>query len=60
MLQTIFHFSILIYFILSTGHLIWQFTNVSKEMKDIRLQIFSAMVLNLILLLLNLFVIFSK
>jgi hypothetical protein len=60
MLQTIFHFSILIYFFLSTGHLIWQFTKIPKDMKEIRLLIFSAIVLNLILLLLNLFVIFSK
>jgi hypothetical protein len=60
MLHTIFHFSILIYFLLSTGHLVWQFTKIPKDMKDIRLQIFSAMVFNLILLLLNLFVIFSK
>jgi hypothetical protein len=60
MLQTIFHFSILIYFLLSTGHLIWQFRKIPKEMKEIRLQIGIAMVINLILLLLNLFVIYSK
>jgi hypothetical protein len=58
MLQTIFNYTILIFLLISNAHLIWQFTNVSKEMKEIRLQIGIAMVINTILLLLNLFVIF--
>jgi hypothetical protein len=59
-LQFFFNLSVLFYFLLSTGHLIFQFKNIPKEMNEVRLQIWAAMAVNLILLTLNLFVIFTK
>jgi hypothetical protein len=60
MLQTIFNISILIYFILSTAHLIWQFTKIPKEVENIRLQIWIALLFNLIVLSIGTFLFFNK
>jgi hypothetical protein len=58
MLQTVFNYAIIIYLILSSAHLIWQFSNVPEEIKEIRNQIITALLLNLLLLSLGIFVIF--
>jgi len=57
MLHTIFIFSVVIYFILSSAHLIWQFSNVPEEIKEVRNQIITALLVNLILLSLGLFLV---
>jgi len=59
MLQTIFNFIAIVYFILSSVHLIWQFSNVPKEIKELRTQIVIALLINLILLSLGIFLIFK-
>jgi hypothetical protein len=59
MLHTIFIFSVVIYFILSSAHLIWQFSNVPKEIKEFKNQIITALLVNLILLSLGIFLIFK-
>jgi hypothetical protein len=56
-LQTIFNFSVVIYFILSSAHLIWQVTSLPKEIKELRNQIIIALLINLILLSLGIFLI---
>jgi hypothetical protein len=58
MLQTVFNYAIIIYLILSSAHLIWQFSNVPEEIKEIRNQIITALLVNLLLLSLGIFVIF--
>jgi hypothetical protein len=58
-LQTIFNLAVLIYFILSSAHLIWQFSNVPEEIKEFRNQIITALLVNLILLSLGIFLIFK-
>jgi hypothetical protein len=59
MLHTIFIYSVVIYFILSSAHLIWQFSNVPEEIKEFRNQIITALLVNLILLSLGIFLIFK-
>jgi hypothetical protein len=56
-LQTIFNLAVIIYFILSSAHLIWQFTNLPTELDKIRTQILIALLVNLILLSLGLFLV---
>ena len=57
-MQTIFNIAIMVYLLSSTTHLIWQFKQISNEDKEIRMQILIAMILNIILLLFNIFVFF--
>jgi hypothetical protein len=54
-LQTIFNLAVIIYFILSSAHLIWQFTNLPIELDKVRTQILIALLVNIILLSLGLF-----
>jgi hypothetical protein len=59
MLQTIFNYAIIIYLLLSSAHLIWQFSNVPKGIKELRTQIVIALVVNLILFSLGLIIFFK-
>jgi hypothetical protein len=60
MVHTIFNILVLTYFFLSTAHLIWQLTKIPKGLENIRLQIWIALLFNLIVLSIGTFLFFNK